>query len=319
MRRSASSLRIMPRHALAPNHSRVGKWKGVLVESGWGPAARLAQSASVRAAFADRAALDALIESGPELRGIGGKDARANDVQRAWNCLHYGRLVGTHGVALAEARVVVERAAREAGFDPDRATVLFDRGAELARRHAAGELAEDEPDDDTRLRHLLEPERRTRPECSFEELASRSLTYAEFTLRPILVPGPANGLVLADVTIEDDEVAPDAGYAKLALPGRSSIEIEFAYEQVIEDPVWLLLTVQKGARRRLPHHGHAVVDVFLDGVCVLPGLATPSASSGSLDLPLVQRLDRGTHRLEIRLGADADTTLRVSKIALYQR
>jgi hypothetical protein len=275
----------------------------------------------VRAAFRDEGWFQTLLRRGPVLLEIDVREPAARDVQRAWNLIAFGRLVGLYDEAQAEAPALaaVIREAGAAGFDSGRARELFARGHAEASAQLLGRLAADEPDPDTRLGRLLSAVHVVEPPSEALALAARSLVVVDFAPRPLRFSGSVGQLAFADVALADDEVALDRGFAKLALPGRSRIDLEFECEPASETPVFITLTVQKGSRRRLVHHGHAAVDLLLDGVVTLAALPTPSSTGGPLEVPLAPQLDRGRHRLTIRLASGADTTLRVIALAVYRR
>jgi hypothetical protein len=204
------------------------------------------------------------------------------------------------------------------GCDGTRAKKRFRDGCASAHAIAAGCDPFFALDADTHLSAELEHPAESR-DLEVVRVPSEPPVVAswEFVAEPFTMSGSADGCAALGVAMGYDEWMADARYARMHLPGVSAVRVPFEVRPIQGGFLTLKIDAQKNARATLPWQGIAMLEVWLDGEHV-DDLRLVATSHQHFSTPLCLAHERHRRTLEIRLGANSETPVRLYRVQIVE-
>lgn len=148
-----------------------------------------------------------------------------------------------------------------------------------------------------------------------ERLEATSPTLARWSLlgRVPACGGTARSIAVRAVGSGTDEILADSHYLLLGAAGASAVRLEFTEPGRMHPSSQLVLSAQKGQRGALPFGGEAGLEIALDDR-VVATIRDLGATAGEFTVRLGRMEVGRARRLEIRLDAESNTTVRLFEV-----
>lgn len=192
---------------------------------------------------------------------------------------------------------------------------LFDERLRDGQRTLAGVEELESPDADSHLGRALDLSRRRTEIVGIDhEPAPRTVAEWDFCVPPVAVAGAAKTITLSETDLRTDEYESRSGFARLALPAISEVELPFDADATPTAIMVLRIEAQKAVRAALPMDGVAALDVLVDGVTIFRHAMLPGSSAERFELPLCDASVPRHRVLTLRLSSQSTTTLRLYRV-----